>query len=39
MLLLGLILIGNLTRISIIGMLILPVVAVLTRLFTGGLVG
>jgi Zn-dependent protease len=39
MLLLGLILIGNLTRVSIIGMLILPVVAVLTRLFTGGLVG
>jgi len=37
MLLLGLILVGNLTRFSIIGALIGPVVGTLARLFTGGL--
>lgn len=37
MLLLGLILLGNVTRFSIIGMLIGPVVGTLGRLFTGGL--
>jgi Zn-dependent protease len=39
MLLLGIILIGNFTRISIIGMLISPVVGTLSRIFTGGILG
>ena len=39
MLLLGLILLGNVTRFSIFGLLISPLVALLAHLFTGGLVG
>jgi len=38
-LLLGLILLGNLSRVSIVGILIMPFVSSLSRLFTGGLMG
>jgi Zn-dependent protease len=39
MLLLGIILIGSFSRVSIIGMLISPIVGSLSHLFTGGLLG
>lgn len=39
MILLGIILIGSFSRISIVGLLISPVVGSLSRLFTGGLLG
>jgi Zn-dependent protease len=39
MLLLGIILIGSMSRISVVGMLISPIVGSLSRLLTGGLLG
>jgi Zn-dependent protease len=39
MLLLGLVLIGSISRVSVFGTLISPIVARLSALFTGGLIG